>query len=210
MSGVADSLAAIGDRADDVRVTLQSFSVPRAGDSWGATVSQFQHLSKQLQVLHDRLHDSANEGKLASLLALPAEVAHERMGAVPTLLSTRVDKEHEGELAQLEMQASRGAMSNGTMTIADVEEHNSRVDAASEFFKEATAALDLPKLDHPGARGTGVAQAGPSRPGQGGMPSGAGMLPSKVPPATAKALLGALRTGQGLPGRTDMAKRQRT
>ena len=203
-------LTAIGERAGDMRSSLQSFD-PRRLHEWGATLAHFQHLSKQLELLNDR----ASDGLLALQLALPAEISHEQINAIPTLLSTRLDKEHEDALAQLEAKAGQASLAGERATADDIEEHNRRLEAASKHLQERSAALDLPS-----ARGAAVAQAGSAPAGSAAASSAArggasttehAASPPAVQAETARALFAALRTGEGLRlSQSDQAKRQRT
>ena len=206
-SEVESLLATIGERADDLRMTLQSFD-PRRLHDWGATLSHFQHLTKQVELLHAK----SSDGMLAYLLALPVEVSAEQSTAIPAVLSTRLDKEHEDKLAILAILETQGQAAVGT-SMSEVERaaHNKQLDTACLHLKEAAAALDLPRARDTTPAHLVAAQMGTGS--RGNTPSGAPAplesLPSELSAETAKALLAALRCGEGLRAIPDGSKRQR-
>ena len=194
-------LMEVGERANDLRATLQSFD-PRKLHDPAATLSHFQQLSKQLDILHGLALDEANGA--ANLMILPHELTADA-NTIPHLLSTRLDKEHEDVLARVTEHAEQASASGAAiaLTAPEIEEHNTRLAAAHEHLLKAAAALDLPAAVEQRARVGGGSSSQPAMKTE----SIAAPAKEELNTEATKLLLTALRGGEGL--RTD-AKRMRT
>ena len=94
------------ERADDLKRTLAAFdgaSLLRP-DGHDHVQNTFSKLSKQLSLLQERQAEPTAVALLERHFAVPSAVAGDLLGAspaaVPHLLSTRLDKEHEDQIAR--------------------------------------------------------------------------------------------------------------
>mgnify|MGYP006117134269 CR=1 FL=1 len=207
MGDIRSVLSSIGERADDLQRTLASFDGERLLN-WSSSLTHYQQLSQQLQLLHDKSSDQL----LDHFVPEPAGVG-EQPSLIPNLLSTRLVKEQEDERNADAEQARAKADASDTSEEA-LSEHNRKLEAAHEHLASRALELGLPGAaslagGRAGASGAAARRPLASAPGEhsaGGGRGADGTAAARPPdPAAAKKLLAVLRTGQG----TSDAKRQR-
>lgn len=205
MGDIRSVLSAIGERADDLQRTLASFDGERLLN-WSSSLTHYQQLSQQLQLLHDKSSDQL----LDHFVPEPAGVG-EQPSLIPNLLSTRLVKEQEDERNADAEQARAKASDTSEEALS---EHNRKMEAAYDHLASHALELGLPGAaslagGRAGASGTGARRPLASASGQhsaGGGSGADGAAPARPPDAAAsKKLLAVLRTGQG----TSNAKRQK-
>ena len=126
------------DRTADLRRTLAGFE---ASDD-AAAVASFQKLAKQCELLYERCDEPAAAAFLQRQFAVPSAVSGlANVAAVPDLLSTSLDKEHEHQLSR---RAMLTAPHEEACTDADLEAHNKTVVAARAHLAASAVSLDLP------------------------------------------------------------------
>ena len=191
MDDLDSLLSSIGERADELRSALATFD-HRNLRSWHATLAHFQQLSSQLELLSER----GSDAQLSHMLALPTKITPEPQ-AIPSLLSTRLDKEHEQEMERHGEESLAALVGTGAPgpSKEQVQEHNELLRKACDHFRLAAATSDLPKLPAAGKpRGAGklALSAGPT---EGGAAAGRA---TRVATESAARLLAVLRSGEGL------------
>lgn len=173
-------LAEVGERATDLCESLASINASSSTAS--SLLARFGQLSRQLALLHE----CASDGILNQHLVVPHELTAE-MSTIPSLLSTRLDKQHEDQLARIGEDAAQAA--TGMLSSEESEEYNRRLSNAHKHLIEAVAQ----------ARGeSGTASSHPPA-----NPVRAPAVKAEIP-EEAKQLFAALKTGEGL------RKRQKT
>ena len=183
--------------ADDLKRTLAAFdgsSLVRP-DGYEHVLATFQKLSKQLAQLQASHTDPAAAEMLRRHFAVPSAVTGlDNPAAVPSLLSTRLDKEQEDQTARRAQQAT------GEGSEELLKQHNRTIKAARNHLAATALALDLP-----GAAALELSGPAPSQlaPG-GGASSATAPAPAPAPAAAAASqavahlLVSALRDGRGL------------
>ena len=192
-------LATTHERANDLRRTLARFE---ASDP-ASVVASFQTFSKQCELLHDRCDDATATTLLNQHFVMPAAISGmASIAGLPFLLSTRLAKEHEGQVASCAMLTHEDAC-----TDSDRDAHNKTVVAAHAHLARSTEMLDLPgavalRLRCGGGNG-GTANA--ANAANATIAANATSMPAAGTPAPAAAsqpqeilLVSALRTGVGL------------
>ena len=181
-------------RADDLRRTLAGFDA--SGPA--AVVPTFHKLSKQCELLLyvsqvERCDEPAAAALHSRHFAVPSAVSG--MGSVagvPHLLSTRLDKEHEDQVARRAMLTSPH---KEACRDSDLETHNKTVVAAHAHLATSAESLDLPGAAAlRSGRGGGGDAAAASAYAVNAAPTPAG-TPATVSQTQGNLLVGALRTG---------------
>ena len=127
-----EALAALLERAEDLHGTLLTTSVhPEKLASWEPALSHFQRLAQQLQLLRALSDDTL----LSHMVVQPVSITDDP-NAIPLLMSTRLDVEHEDQRAD---EAARVGIAPRDLPSA----HNVRVAEAVEHFAGAAAAMGL-------------------------------------------------------------------
>ena len=129
-----EALAALHERAEDLHETLRSTSVQPGAEklaSWEPALSHFQRLAQQLQLLRALSDDTL----LSHMVVQPVSITDDP-NAIPLLMSTRLDVEHEDQRAE---EAARVGVVPRDVPAA----HNVRVAEAVEHFAGAAAAMGL-------------------------------------------------------------------
>ena len=128
-------LAALHERAEDLHETLRSTSVQPGAEklaSWEPALLHFQRIAQQLQHLRERSDDAI----VSHMVVQPVSIPGHDPNAIPLLMSTRLDVEHEDQRAE---EAARVGVVPRDVPAA----HNARVAEAVEHFAGAAAALGL-------------------------------------------------------------------
>ena len=141
-------ISASEQRADDLRRTLRTFDAGRGGGRFSLVLQQFEQLSRQLILLQDRSTDTNAEALLERHFAVPSSVSGFEPGlsaaAVPSLLSTALDKEQEERAPHPALFSADEAKDGPSPTAATIASHNGAIDRALDHLARSALRADLP------------------------------------------------------------------
>ena len=135
---VQAKIASIGDRAADLEAELGSGLGPKL-QTWPTAVAAFSQLSRQLAQLQN------SSDKMFERVAVAPHAVLPDLQAIPLLLTTRLDKEHEDARDALSDAAARavadGEVAGGAAMDGEVTQRNEALTSALTHYDQATQAM---------------------------------------------------------------------
>ena len=135
---VQAKIASIGDRAADLEAELGNGLGPKL-QTWPTAVAAFSQLSRQLAQLQN------SSDKMFERVAVAPNAVLPDLQAIPLLLTTRLDKEHEDARDALSDAAARavadGEVAGGAAMDGEVTQRNEALEGALAHYDQATQAM---------------------------------------------------------------------